>query len=65
MDPSSATELLLGWRDDVHALLKASDLLIRSSRSEGSGYVLEAFANGVPVVSAQSIDGLRTLSPMA
>jgi glycosyltransferase involved in cell wall biosynthesis len=52
----------LGWRDDVHALLKASDLFIRSSRSEGSGYVLEAFANGVPVVSAQSIDSSHLIA---
>jgi glycosyltransferase involved in cell wall biosynthesis len=46
----------LGWRDDGHALLKTADLFLRTSRSEGSGYVLEAFANGVPVVSAHSMD---------
>jgi glycosyltransferase involved in cell wall biosynthesis len=46
----------LGWRDDGHSLLKTADLFIRTSRGEGSGYVLEAFANGVPVVSTHSID---------
>ena len=46
----------LGWRDDGHALLKTADLFVRSSRGEGSGYILEAFANGVPVVSTHSVD---------
>ena len=52
----------LGWRDDVHALLKSADLFIRSSRSEGIGYVLEAFSNGVPVISARSTDAERLIA---
>src|SRR5262249_31132185 len=46
----------LGWRDDIHALLKAADIFIRSSRGEGLGNLLEAWANGLPVVSARSED---------
>lgn len=46
----------LGWRDDVHALLKAADLFVRTSRGEGIGYVLEALSNGVPAVSTLSVD---------
>src|SRR5262245_39279262 len=51
----------LGWRDDVPALLAASDFLILPSRWEGMPYiVLEAFAAGRPVVAAR-VDGTRTL----
>jgi glycosyltransferase involved in cell wall biosynthesis len=52
----------LGWRDDVHALLRAADLFIRTSRSEGIGFVLEALSNGVPVISARSIDAGRVIA---
>ncbi len=52
----SARIRFLGWRDDVHALMKAADLFVRSSRSEGLGYVLEAFSNRIPVISAHSLD---------
>jgi glycosyltransferase involved in cell wall biosynthesis len=51
----------LGWRDDIHALLKAADIFIRSSRSEGLGNVLEAWANGLPVISARSEDADRVI----
>jgi glycosyltransferase involved in cell wall biosynthesis len=52
----------LGWRDDVHTLLKAADLFIRTSRGEGVGYVLEALSNGVPAVSALSVDASCVIS---
>jgi glycosyltransferase involved in cell wall biosynthesis len=45
----------LGWRDDVPALLAASDLLAVSSRHEPLGnVVLEAWAAGVPVAATAS-----------
>jgi glycosyltransferase involved in cell wall biosynthesis len=51
----------LGWRDDVPALLAASDFLCLPSRWEGLPYiVLEAFAAGKPVVAAR-VDGTRAL----
>jgi len=51
----------LGWREDVPALLKASDFLLLPSRWEGLPYiVLEAFAAGRPVVAAR-VDGTRDL----
>jgi glycosyltransferase involved in cell wall biosynthesis len=46
----------LGWRDDIHALLKAADFFVRCSRGEGPGNVLEAWANGVPLISSRSAD---------
>ena len=58
----SARIRFLGWRDDVHALLKTADFFVRTSRSEGAGYVLEAFSNGVPVISARSIDTDRLIA---
>ncbi len=58
----SARIRFLGWRDDVHALLKAADLFVRTSRSEGIGYVLEALSNGVPVISARSVDAARVIA---
>ena len=43
---------LLGWREDVGAVLKELDLLIVSSKSEATTRViLEAFSAGVPVVA--------------
>jgi glycosyltransferase involved in cell wall biosynthesis len=45
----------LGWREDVPALLAASDILVCPSRHEPLGnVVLEAFAQRVPVVAAAS-----------
>ncbi|HIC90267.1 MAG TPA: glycosyltransferase family 1 protein [Anaerolineae bacterium] len=50
---------LLGWRDDVPALLAASDLFCLSSRWEGMPYaLLEALAAGVPIV-ATDVGGCR------
>jgi glycosyltransferase involved in cell wall biosynthesis len=52
---------LLGWRDDVPALLKGADGLLLPSRWEGMPYaVLEAMAAGLPVV-ATAVDGAREL----
>jgi glycosyltransferase involved in cell wall biosynthesis len=52
---------LLGWRDDVAALLAAADMLVSSSRQEPLGnVVLEAWAARVPVVAAAS-EGPRIL----
>jgi len=45
----------LGWRDDVPALLRAADLFVCPSRHEPLGnVVLEAWAQQVPVVAADS-----------
>jgi glycosyltransferase involved in cell wall biosynthesis len=52
----SARIRFLGWRDDIHALLKAADIFVRSSRGEGVGNVLEAWSNGLPVISTHSAD---------
>lgn len=50
---------LAGWRSDVGALLKASDLFVSASRHEPLGnMVLEAFSARVPVVAAAA-DGPR------
>jgi glycosyltransferase involved in cell wall biosynthesis len=45
----------LGWRDDTPALFAAADLFVCSSRHEPFGnVVIEAWAQGVPVVAAES-----------
>ncbi len=45
----------LGWRDDIHALLAAADLYVCASRFEAHGnIILEAWAHGLPIVSARS-----------
>ncbi len=46
----------LGWRDEIHPLLKAADIFVRCSRGEGLGNVLEAWAHGLPLISARSTD---------
>jgi len=46
----------LGWRDDVPALLAACDVFVCSSRHEPLGnVVLEAWAQGKPVVAADAV----------
>ncbi len=45
----------LGWRDDTAALFAAADLLVCPSRHEPLGnVVIEAWAQGVPVIAAAS-----------
>ena len=45
----------LGWRDDIAALLQTADLFVCPSRHEPLGnVVLEAWAQNVPVVAADS-----------
>jgi glycosyltransferase involved in cell wall biosynthesis len=52
---------LAGWRTDVGALLRASDVFVSSSRHEPLGnMVLEAFSAGIPVVAAAA-EGPREL----
>jgi len=46
----------LGWRDDTAALLKTADLFVCPSRHEPLGnVVIEAWAQGLPVVAADSM----------
>ncbi|MBI1213150.1 MAG: glycosyltransferase [Alphaproteobacteria bacterium] len=45
----------LGWRDDMEAVLAAGDIFVCPSRHEPLGnVVIEAFAQGLPVVAAAS-----------
>ena len=51
----------LGWRRDVAAILKASDIYVHSTNSDGFGIAAcEAMAAGVPVV-ASDVPGLAEL----
>jgi len=51
----------LGWRRDVAAILKASDIYVHSSNSDGFGIAAcEAMAAGLPVV-ASDVPGLAEL----
>ncbi len=46
---------ILGWRDDVAALIKGADIVVLSSRAEGLGSSLcEAQAAGKPVVATSA-----------
>lgn len=60
----------LGWREDVAAILKASDIYVHSTHSDGFGLsACEAMAAGLPVVAsnvpglAQVVDGAGILYP--
>lgn len=45
----------LGWRDDTSALLRSADLFVCPSRHEPLGnVVIEAWAQGLPVIAADS-----------
>lgn len=47
--------LMLGWREDIPALLKLSDIYVASSKSEGLGInLIEAMACNLPVVAAKN-----------
>jgi len=51
----------LGWRSDVAAVLKASDIYVHSTRAEGFGIAAcEAMAAGLPVV-ASDVPGLAEI----
>ena len=51
----------LGWRQDVGAILKASDIYVHSTHSDGFGIAAcEAMAAGLPVV-ASDVPGLAQL----
>jgi glycosyltransferase involved in cell wall biosynthesis len=51
--------VFLGWRRDVAAVLKASDIYVHSTHSDGFGIAAcEAMAAGLPVV-ASDVPGLR------
>ncbi|HVS82279.1 MAG TPA: glycosyltransferase family 4 protein [Pyrinomonadaceae bacterium] len=46
---------ITGWADDVAELLRSFDVFVSSSRSESFGIaIIEAMANGVPVVSTMT-----------
>jgi glycosyltransferase involved in cell wall biosynthesis len=60
----------LGWREDVAAILKASDIYVHPTHSDGFGLAAcEAMAAGLPVVAsdvpglAQVVDGAGILFP--
>jgi glycosyltransferase involved in cell wall biosynthesis len=60
----------LGWRNDVAAVLKASDIYVHSTHSDGFGIAAcEAMAAGLPVVAsdvaglAQLVSGVGILFP--
>ena len=60
----------LGWRQDVGAVLKASDIYVHSTHSDGFGIAAcEAMAAGLPVVAsdvpglAQLVEGAGILFP--
>jgi glycosyltransferase involved in cell wall biosynthesis len=60
----------LGWRSDVAAVLKASDIYVHSTHAEGFGIAAcEAMAAGLPVVAsdvpglAQIVEGAGILFP--
>ena len=60
----------LGWREDVAAILKASDIYVHSTHSDGFGLAAcEAMAAGLPVVAsdvpglAQVVNGAGILVP--
>ncbi len=53
---------LIGTRENVFPLLKASDCFVLSSRWEGFGLVLvEALAAGLPIVSTDCLSGPREI----
>lgn len=55
---------LLGWREDVAALLAASDILVCPSRIEPLGnVVIEAWAHGTPVVAAAAAGPMSLIAP--
>ena len=52
----------LGWREDVAALYATADVLVCPSRHEPLGnVVIEAWAQGIPVVAAQSAGPLALI----
>jgi len=60
----------LGWRNDVASILKASDIYVHSTHSDGFGLAAcEAMAAGLPVVAsnvpglAQVVEGAGVLFP--
>jgi glycosyltransferase involved in cell wall biosynthesis len=54
----------LGWRDDVAALYATADIFVCPSRIEPLGNVIiEAWAQGVPVVAAKSAGPLALIEP--